>query len=158
MSVNSVTLLGHLGKEPETVHSQNGPIVKFSLATTEKWKDKSGAKQEKTEWHQICVFGQLALNCGQYMHKGSRVYLEGKLSTHEWVDKLGSKHYSTQIIASNVLFLDKKDDAPNIPEEIKPKQITQDNSAYGGTSFDGSLGKKEPTTKYDQYNHDDLPF
>jgi len=97
--------VGHLGADPEIRYTPaSRPVCNFSVATTEVWKDKSGTKQEKTEWHRICVWGDLAENCSKYLSKGRSVYLEGKLETRSY-DKEGRKHYSTQIVAHKVVFL-----------------------------------------------------
>jgi single-strand DNA-binding protein len=97
-SVNKVVLIGNLGKDPEVRYLPSGdPVANFSLATTETWKDKSGAKQEKTEWHQVEVFGKLAEIVRDYCTKGKQVYLEGSISYQEWTDKDGVKKYRTKI-------------------------------------------------------------
>lgn len=98
--VNKVIILGRLGKDPET----NSGAVKFSIATSEKFQDRSGQNQEKTEWHNIVAFGKLGEICQKYLEKGRMVYVEGKLNTTSY-DKNGVKTYSTQIIASTVQFL-----------------------------------------------------
>ena len=105
-SVNKVILIGNLGKDPEVRFAQGGSAVaNFSLATKEVWKDNAGTKQEKTEWHRIVVFGKQAESCGQYLHKGSGVYVEGRIQTREWMDKENRKQYTTEIVANVVKFL-----------------------------------------------------
>lgn len=99
-SVNMVIILGRLGKEP----MKNGPAVKFSVATTEKWKGKDGQEQSRTEWHNITTFGKLSDICLQYLKKGTEVYIQGRLQTDTY-DKNGVKTYSTSIIADKVQFL-----------------------------------------------------
>lgn len=97
-SVNRVTLLGNLGKDPEVRYTQGGePIANFSLATSEQWTDKAGAKQERTEWHRVEVFGKLAQIVRDYCQKGKQVYLEGSIRYDEWEDKDGNKKYMTKI-------------------------------------------------------------
>lgn len=98
-SVNKVIIVGNLGADPETRYTQGGDaIANFSVATTESWKDKStGEKKELTEWHRCSVFGKLAEICGQYLKKGSQVYIEGKLQTRKWQDKEGIDRYTTEI-------------------------------------------------------------
>jgi len=97
-SVNKVIVLGNLGKDPEVRYLPNGdPVCNFSIATTEKWKDKSGEKQEKTEWHRITFFGRLAEIAGEYLKKGSPVYVEGSLQTRKYTDKDGVERYVTEI-------------------------------------------------------------
>ena len=106
MSVNKVILLGRLGQDPELKYTQGGaPVCKFSMATSENWTDKSGQKQEKTEWHRIVVWGKLAELCNQYLSKGRQVFLEGRIQTNAWDDKDGNKRYTTEILASAVQFI-----------------------------------------------------
>lgn len=104
-SVNKVILVGNLGADPELKHTpSNRAVCNLRIATTETWKDKGGAKQEKTEWHRVTVWGDMADNCAKYLSKGRSVYIEGRLETRSY-DKDGQKHYATDIVASNVVFL-----------------------------------------------------
>jgi single-strand DNA-binding protein len=104
--VNKVILLGRLGKDPEMRYTTSGtPVASFSMATTESWKDKDGNKQEKTEWHNIVAWKKLAEICGEYLAKGSLVFIEGKLSTRSWDDKQGVKRYTTEVIAHEMKML-----------------------------------------------------
>ena len=104
--VNKVILIGNLGKDPEVRYTPGGQAVaNFSLATNESWTDKSGQKQERTEWHRIVVWGKVAELCGEYLSKGRQVYLEGKLQTREWNNKEGVKQQTTEVVASQVTFL-----------------------------------------------------
>ena len=104
--VNSVTLVGHLGRDPEVRFTPQGQAVcNFSVATTEKWNDKDGGKQERTTWHSIVVWGKQAETCGQYLAKGRLVYLEGKIQVREYEDKEGQKRKAFEIVANNVRFL-----------------------------------------------------
>jgi len=97
-SVNKVILIGNLGKDPEIRYTQGGePIANFSLATSENWTDKSGQKQERTEWHRVEVFGKTAQVVRDYCQKGKQVYLEGSIRYDEWTDKDGNKKYMTKI-------------------------------------------------------------
>ena len=106
-SVNKVILVGNLGRDPETRYSPDGAaITNVSIATTDTWKDKaSGEKKEATEWHRISAFGRLAEICGEYLKKGSQVYIEGKLRTRKWQDKEGQDRYTTEIIADAMQML-----------------------------------------------------
>jgi len=105
-SVNKVILIGNLGKDIELKYLGNGEAVaNFSIATTEKWKDKDGDKQEKTEWHNIVLFARLAEIAGEYLKKGSPVYIEGRLQTRKWTDKEGHDKYSTEIVGSSLQLL-----------------------------------------------------
>jgi single-strand DNA-binding protein len=104
--VNKVILLGRVGRNPEVRYAASGAAVaNFSIATTETWKDKSGAKQEKTEWHKITAWNRLGEICGEYVSKGMMLYIEGKLTTRSWEDKSGEKKYSTEVIADSIKML-----------------------------------------------------
>lgn len=104
--VNKVVLVGRLGKDPETRYTGGGQAVtNFSLATSEKFKDKSGQKQERTEWHRITAWGKLAEICQQYLTKGSLVYAEGSIHTRKWQDKEGADRYSTEITIQQMKML-----------------------------------------------------
>ena len=106
MSVNKVILIGRLGKDPETRYMTNGEAVtNVSLATSETWKDKSGEKQEKTEWHNMVFYRRLAEIAGEYLKKGSMIYVEGKLQTRKYTDKNGVEKYSTEIIVNEMTML-----------------------------------------------------
>jgi len=109
-SLNKVILIGNLGKDPEVSYTPSGiAVAKFSLATGEKWKDAEGNIQEKTEWHNIVAWRKLAEICGQYLKKGSKAYIEGKLQTRSWDDKnTGVKKYMTEIVADNLIMLDSR--------------------------------------------------
>lgn len=106
MSVNKVILVGHLGKDPEVRYTQTGSAVgNFSLATSEQWNDRDGKRQERTEWHNIVVWGKQAETCGQYLAKGRQVYVEGSIRTRSYDDKSGNKRYVTEIVAQRIQFL-----------------------------------------------------
>ena len=97
--VNKVILVGNLGKDPEVRYTQDGKAVaSLTLATSESWKDQSGQVQEKTEWHKVSIFGKLAEIAGEYLRKGSQVYIEGKLQTRKWTNKEGQDQYTTEIV------------------------------------------------------------
>jgi single-strand DNA-binding protein len=105
-SVNKVILIGNLGADPETRYLPSGDAVtNLRIATTDTWKDKSGEKQEHTEWHRISFFGKLAEIAGEYLKKGSPVYVEGRIRTRKWQDKEGQERYSTEIVADRMQLL-----------------------------------------------------
>lgn len=105
-SVNKVILVGNLGRDPETRFLPSGDAVtNVSIATTETWKDKSGEKQESTEWHRVAFFGRLAEVVGEYLTKGSTIYVEGSLQTRKWTDKEGVERFSTEIRADRMQML-----------------------------------------------------
>lgn len=109
MSVNKVILVGRLGKDPETRYMTSGEAVtNATLATSENWKDKSGEKQERTEWHNLVFYRRLAEIAGEYLKKGSQVYIEGKLQTRKWQDKEGKDRYTTEIIVNEMQMLGSK--------------------------------------------------
>ena len=134
-SLNKVTLIGRLGKDPEVSYTPSGTAVaKFSMATSERWKDEQGALQERTEWHNIVAWTKLAEICGQYLKKGSKIYAEGRIQTRSWDDKnTGTKRYMTEVIMNDMVMLDGKPDggsssssasanagAPPPPEPVDP--------------------------------------
>ena len=109
-SVNKVILVGNLGRDPELRYTQSGSAVaNFTVATNERWRDKDGNNQERTEWHRIVVWGRTAENCAQYLQKGRSVYIEGRLQTREWEDKDGNKRNTTEVNALAVQFLGGRD-------------------------------------------------
>lgn len=105
--VNKVILLGRLGADPEVRYTTSGTAVaNFNVATSEEWKDRtSGEKQSRTEWHRVVAFGRLGEICGEFLHKGKQVYLEGRLQTRSWEDKEGSTRYTTEIVARDMQML-----------------------------------------------------
>ena len=111
-SVNKVIIVGNLGKDPEIRYTSAGkPIANITVATSETWKDKNtGEKQEKAEWHKVTFFDKLAEIVGQYLKKGSKIYLEGKLQTRKWQDKDGQDRYTTEIVGSEMKMLSGKGD------------------------------------------------
>ena len=138
-SLNKVLLIGNLGKDPELSYTASGvAVAKFSIATGERWKDQDGNVQERTEWHNIVVWRKLAEICGQYLKKGSKVYLEGKLQTRSWDDKnTGVKRYATEVVVDDMIMLDSRGSAAGPVDEV-------------------SQGVEEP--KESGKNNEDLPF
>ena len=116
--MNKVILIGNLGADPELKYAQSGTAVcNFSLATTEKYTDKSGEKQEETEWHRIVAWGRLAEICGEYLSRGKKVVIEGKIRTREWTDKDEKKRYTTEIIARQMVMLGAGENTPKQEKE-----------------------------------------
>lgn len=131
-SVNKVILVGNLGRDPEVRFMPNGEAVcNFSIATTENWKDKSGVKQEKTEWHNVVMYRKLAEIAGEYLKKGRPVYIEGRLQTRKW-EKDGVTRYTTEIIGDNMQMLGSKD------------------SGGSGASYDGGMDQGGGQDDYNQ--------
>jgi len=105
-SINKVILIGNLGGDPEVRYTPSGrPVANFNIATTENWTNKDGGKEERTEWHRIVAWGRLGEICGEYLHKGKQVYIEGKLQTRSWEDRDGNKRYTTEILAQTMQML-----------------------------------------------------
>ena len=137
--VNKVILVGRLGRDPEVRSTPSGSTVaKFSIATDEKFTDKSGERQERTEWHNIVAWARLGEICGQYLKKGKLVYIEGSLRTDSWDDKeTGQKKYRTEIVAREMKMLDRRGDEEG-----------------GGSSYAGSARGSSS----DSIEDDDVPF
>ncbi len=153
-SLNKAIVIGNLGKDPEIRYTAGGQAVaNMTIATNERWTDKEGAKQERTEWHRIVVWGRQAENCNQYLKKGRQVYVEGRIQTREWEDKEGQKRYTTEIVASNVLFLS---------GEANMGGGGGDYGGGGGGDYNsgggGGGGAKSGGGFDDSFNEDDIPF
>lgn len=107
--LNKVMLIGHLGSDPELRYTEsNIPVANFNMATNESYKDQNGNLVERTEWHRIVAWRKLAELFGEYLKKGSKVYIEGKLQTRSWEDKEGNKRYTTEIVVNEFMFLDSR--------------------------------------------------
>lgn len=146
-SVNKVVLIGNLGKDPEIRYTQGGdPIANFSLATSEAWTDKSGQKQERTEWHRVEVFGKTAQVVRDYCSKGKQVYIEGSIRYDEWTDKDGNKKYMTKIRVSG----------PN--SRLVLLGSRGDGGPRGGGVAESREGGGGPPTDDFQVSDDDVPF
>ena len=136
MSVNKVILVGNLGANPEVRYTQGGQAVaNLRIATTERWNDKSGQKQEHTEWHRVVLFGKLGEIASQYLVKGRQVYIEGRIQTRQWQDQQGQKRYTTEIVATNMQMLGSRSDRPATTGEEAPAMVPGDDAAtadFGG--------------------------
>lgn len=115
--MNRVTLVGHLGGDPESKAIQGGHLCHFSIATSETFSGRDGEKQKRTEWHKIIIFGKLAEVCQKYLRRGSHALIEGKLQTRSWEDQQGQKKFQTEIVATTVIFLDPKAEAQETEQE-----------------------------------------
>ncbi|MFV1997724.1 MAG: single-stranded DNA-binding protein [Acidiferrobacterales bacterium] len=145
--VNKVILIGNLGKDPEVRYAPSGQaIANINIATSESWKDKTtGEKQEKTEWHRVVFFSRLAEIVGEYLKKGSQVYIEGRLQTRKWQDKEGNDRYTTEIVANEMQMLGSRQGGGAPAEDFnqdksysKPKAETASTPAGGG-DFDDDI-------------------
>jgi single-strand DNA-binding protein len=122
-SVNKVILIGNLGKDPELRYTSSGvAVASFTLATNESWKDQDGTVQERTQWHNVVAWRKLAEICGEYLKKGSKMYLEGKLQYRTYDDKNGVKRYITEIVMDEMLMLDSKGGAQAAGESSAPRE------------------------------------
>ena len=155
-SVNKVILVGNLGRDPETRYSPDGAaITNVSIATTDTWKDKaSGEKQEKTEWHRVVFFDRLAEIAGEYLKKGSQVYVEGRLQTRKWTDKEGNERYTTEIRAERMQMLGSRaggSGGGDFDDGSAPPR------AAGGGRDSGSRAPSKPAANIADMD-DDIPF
>ncbi|MDX8377033.1 MAG: single-stranded DNA-binding protein [Mariprofundales bacterium] len=125
--INKVILVGNLGADPETRYTQGGVCVcNIRIATTERFKDRSGERQERTEWHRITMWDKLGEIADKYLHKGSQVYIEGKLQTRKWTDRDGNERYTTEIVANEMKMLGgrsgQQEEHPYAPRNAAPQQ------------------------------------
>jgi single-strand DNA-binding protein len=134
-----VILVGNLGANPEMRSTQGGQkVANLRLATTERWTDKNGQKQEQTEWHRVVAFGKLADICGQYLVKGRQIYVEGRIQTRQWQDQQGQKRYSTEVVAQVIQMLgNRPEGAPREdPGAMMPSDEAVTNDFGGGPDDD----------------------
>lgn len=125
--INKVILVGNIGQDPEIRYMPNGnPVANLTLATSETWKDKqSGEMREQTEWHKVVLFNRLAEIAGEYVKKGSKVYLEGAIKTRKWQDQQGQDRYTTEIVGNEMQMLDRRGDAANSEyQQYSPSNTT----------------------------------
>lgn len=143
--INKVILVGNLGADPEVRQASNGnSVTTVSLATTSGWRDKNtGETQERTEWHRVVFFTRLAEIAGQYLRKGSKIYVEGSLRTNKWTDKNGMERYTTEIVASEMQMLDSRGgnmtDAPSAPTHEMNAPQQQAATATAGGNFEDDI-------------------
>ena len=160
-SVNKVILLGNLGRDPETRYTTGGDAVcNLNIATSEQWKDKSGEKQEKTEWHRVVLFGRTAEIAGEYLKKGRSVYIEGRLQTKKYTDKDGVEKYSTEIVGDRMQLIGGTREGGGGDAEFSPPSSGGGGRREGGAPGSGggggkpAGGSKKNTDDFD----DDIPF
>jgi single-strand DNA-binding protein len=158
-SVNRVTLIGNLGRDPELRYTAGGqPVASFSVATNERWNDREGKTQERTEWHRIVVWGKLAEFCEKYLTKGRQILVEGRLRTRDWQDRDGNKRRTTEVEALNIVFLGRREESSATSDT---RDLDQDYGRAGGRDdaaggedaapFDDGPGSSGGTD-------DDIPF
>ena len=159
-SVNKVILIGNLGRDPETRYMPDGgAITNISVATTDTWKDKQGEKQEKTEWHRVAFFGKLAEIAGEYLKKGSQVYVEGRLQTRKWQDKEGVDKYTTEIVADRMQMLGSRQGMGGGGGDRERDGGGEREGSSAGASRPAGAAKPagKPGGKFDDFE-DDIPF
>jgi len=154
-SVNKVILIGNLGKDPEVKYTQGGmPVAKFTLATNERFKDKDGQWQDRTEWHNITAFQRLAEIVGEYLKKGGKCYIEGSLRTSSWDDKeTGQKKYKTEIIANDLVLLSGRGEAT-----VDDSGNRARSASAGGNNFDQRAPEPEHAAASTPISDEDIPF
>jgi len=148
-SVNKVILIGNLGKDPEVKYTPQGtPVAKLTLATNERYKDKSGEWQDRTEWHNVVLWQRLAEIAGEYLKKGSKVYIEGRLQTRSWEDKqTNQKKYMTEVVANDLVLLGGRPEGGEFAR----------GAAAGGNNFDQRVPEAEPAAS-SPISDEDIPF
>ncbi|MCG8668435.1 MAG: single-stranded DNA-binding protein [Pseudomonadales bacterium] len=167
--INKVIILGNLGNDPETRYMPNGnAVTNISIATSETWKDKqSGQNQERTEWHKVVFFNRLAEIAGEYLRKGSKVYIEGSLRTRKWQDQSGNDRYTTEIVASDMQMLDSRGEQGGAPagggfdgyDQLPESQGAPAGGAQQGGGFNQQpqSNKPSPSPAAAEFE-DDIPF
>ena len=155
-SLNKVLLIGNLGKDPELRYTPDGlAILRFSIATTEYFNDKSGSKNERTTWHNIVVFGKMGQSIANYLNKGKQVFIEGKINNRSYDDKEGNKKYITEIVATNIVLLGAKGgggSGAEAAEEGSAAGAGSDNYAHQGGNAESGYGGAG------SQDDDDIPF
>lgn len=152
-SLNRVQLIGNLGKDPEIKYTPSGtPVAKITIATNERFKDKGGEWQDRTEWHNVVLWHRLAEIAGEYLKKGGKVYIEGRLQTRSWDDKTsGQKKYMTEIVASDLILLGGRGDFAGSSRGAAAA------SGGNGNSFDQSVPEHQPASS-GPITDEDIPF
>lgn len=157
--VNKVILVGNLGNDPEVRYSQAGAaITNISVATSESWKDKqTGQPQERTEWHRVVFFNRLAEIAGEYLRKGSKVYLEGSLRTRKWQDKEGQDKYTTEIVAAEMQMLDSRGDSNRDSGGYNQEYQQKQSQSQQQAAAPAAAPPPAPAGNVDNFD-DDIPF
>lgn len=157
-SVNKVILVGNLGRDPEMRYMPSGDaLASFSIATTDNWKDKNGQKQERTEWHRISMFGKLAEIAGEYLKKGSSVYIEGRLQTRKWQDKEGNERQTTEIVADRMQMLGGRSGANTYEVMDDEASAPADAPRQSAPAKQAAAAKPAGGSNFDDFE-DDIPF
>ena len=157
--VNKVILVGNLGQDPETRYMPSGgAVTNISIATSESWKDKqTGEPQERTEWHRVALFNRLAEIAGEYLRKGSKVYIEGSLRTRKWQDQNGQDRYTTEIIANELQMLNSRGQQGDNNYSPPPKNNNQ-NTGQNNSNYNNANQNAAPQEAAMDSFDDDIPF
>lgn len=156
--LNKASIIGNLGNDPDMRYTQSDTAVcNISVATTERWKNKDGERVEETEWHRVVAFGKLAEIMGEYLRKGSQVYIEGKIKTEKYTDKEGIERYSTKIYANEMKMLGGRRDEGGQREE-HPVREDRAPAQSSGSRRSGSGGTRRAPPPRDDFSDDDIPF
>lgn len=156
--INKVILIGNLGANPELRYTPSGsPVASLSLATSTAWRDKqTGELQDKTEWHRIVFFNRLAEIVGEYLHKGSKIYIEGSLRTRKWQDKTGAERYTTEIIANEMQMLDSRSSGPGGPGA--GSNMHGESAGISNHRHDETHASEQFSNQVPENIDDDIPF
>ena len=156
-SLNKVMLIGNLGKDPEIRYTQAGSAVaNFPLATTDRWTDRQGQRQEKTEWHDIVAFDRLADLAQSYLKKGRSVYIEGRLQTRSWEDQQGQKRYRTEVVANSMQFLEPRSSGEQGNQTSGMAEQSSRNENEATETESSSVAENQ--NQKEGYIKDDVPF
>jgi single-strand DNA-binding protein len=157
--INKVILVGNLGTDPEVKYMPSGgAVTNFSLATTDSWKDKnSGERVDKTEWHRVVFFNRLAEIAGEYLKKGSQVYIEGSLRTRKWQDQSGQDRYTTEIVGSEMQMLGSRSGGNSDFDQSQSRPAPQQSRSQQSAPQNQSRQAPPPAQNFDDFD-DDIPF
>lgn len=162
--VNKVIIVGNLGQDPEVRYMQNGnAVTNLSIATSESWKDQQGNQQERTEWHRVVMYRRLAEIAGEYLKKGSQVYIEGKLQTRKWQDQNGQEKYTTEIIADQMQMMGGRNESgggsgPRSGGATGGYETPRNDSGYSQKPPAAKPGGNQPMSEPNFDYDDDIPF
>ena len=157
--INKAIIIGNLGNDPELRYTQNGKqVCNFSVATTERWTGQDGNRQEATEWHKVVVWGKLAEICGQYLRKGSKVYIEGKLQTRKRQDQSGTDRYTTEIHAAEMKMLGERSGGGNTDRRMTPAQEARAEQEARRPQQHQIFGGGNEPPRHNPPGYDDVPF
>ena len=147
-SINKVILIGNLGADPDSRYTQGGmAVTRLSVATGERFKNRDGNMEEKTEWHRVVTFNKTAENCAKFLRKGSKIYIEGRIQTRKYEAKDGSTRYTTEVVANNVTFLDRSGAGQ---QDRPPQQQYQQQGGYNQQNQPGRNGRQQQSERQEE--------